>query len=164
MGQSSNKASAQIQKHMVVLSHNPEADNQKAKLSNPEAITMLKECYVRHPDQNNCHSQAVGVKNMELDYFEPRCIVIIEFSADRRILLGGPGAADSERHLTFHGVRAKCCLAGRESRHRIHHSPHLQSVLINLSMSSSLGCKTNNRFPHYHFITLKAFGARMYPP
>ena len=114
-----------------MLSHNPEADNQKARLSNPEAITLLKEFYVQHPDQNNnCHSRAVGVKKMKLDDFEPRCSVIIEFSADRRILLGGPWAADTECHLLFHGVRAKCCLAGRDSRHRIHHSPHLQSVLI----------------------------------
>ena len=80
---------------------------------------------MQHLDPNSCHDRC-PLTWREKDNFQPVCTVIIEFSADRRILLGGHWAADYQRHLALHGVRAKCCLAGTVSRHRIHHSPHLQ--------------------------------------
>ena len=97
------------------MSHSPEADNQKAKLSNPEAITLLKECYVQHPDPDGCHDRAIGMNKMELEAFTPRCTLIRELGLGKQILLGGHWAADFKQPLQWHGVRAKCCLAIRST-------------------------------------------------
>ena len=82
---------------------------------------------MKHPDPDGCHDRDLGMTRTELDGFRPRCTVIKEFTVGQRILLGGHWAADYESLLQFHGVHAKCCLAGTASGHRIiNYSPHFQ--------------------------------------